>query len=113
MVEEVDNRPPFNTVGPDTFRFEKFDVPNVAFVANRFVDEAVVAKNDVEVALVNVAEVEKLAKESLDFLAALAMPTIFKYLFPPVFLAVWQWLLTYKNMWGELTGRLRSKFETV
>ena len=40
-------------------------------------------------------QVQESAKNSLDFLAGLAMPTIFKYLFPPVFLAVWQWLLTY------------------
>ena len=42
-------------------------------------------------------EVQESARNSLDFLAALAMPTIFKYLFPPVFLAVWQWLLTYAH----------------
>jgi len=41
------------------------------------------------------SEVQESAKNSLDFLAALAMPTVFKYLFPPVFQAVWQWLLTY------------------
>ncbi len=35
------------------------------------------------------------AKESLDFLAALAMPTVFRYLFPPVLKAVWQWLLSF------------------
>lgn len=39
-------------------------------------------------------EVQTLAKENLDFLAALAMPTIFQFGFPPVFQAVWQWLLT-------------------
>lgn len=38
-------------------------------------------------------EVQTLAKENLDFLAALAMPTIFQFGFPPVFQAVWQWLL--------------------
>lgn len=42
-------------------------------------------------------EVEDLAKNSLDFLAALAMPTIFRYLFPPVFEAIWNWLLSYIN----------------
>ena len=39
--------------------------------------------------------VSKLAKESLDFLAALAMPTIFKYFFPPVYISVWAWLCEY------------------
>lgn len=41
------------------------------------------------------AEVEKAAKESLDFLAALSMPLVFRYLFPPVFKAIWIWLLSY------------------
>lgn len=40
-------------------------------------------------------EVQQTARESLDFLAALAMPTIFQYCYPPVFLAVWQWLTDY------------------
>lgn len=35
------------------------------------------------------------ARDSLDFLAALAMPTVFKYLFPAVFLSVWRWLTDY------------------
>lgn len=43
----------------------------------------------------NSDEVHSLAKSSLDFLAALAMPLVFKYLFPTVFKAVWQWLITY------------------
>lgn len=38
-------------------------------------------------------EVQTLAKEEMDFLAALAMPTIFQFGFPPVFKAVWQWML--------------------
>lgn len=42
-----------------------------------------------------VDEVQELAKSSLDFLAALAMPAIFKYLFPETYHAIWQWLLTY------------------
>ena len=40
-------------------------------------------------------QVQELAKSSLDFLAALAMPTVFRYLFPPVFKAIWNWLLSY------------------
>ena len=40
-------------------------------------------------------EVEDLAKNSLDFLAALSMPTVFRYLFPPVFKSIWNWLLSY------------------
>lgn len=45
----------------------------------------------------NTTEVITNAKESLDFLAALAMPLIFKYFFPPVFKAVWQWLRSYAH----------------
>ena len=40
-------------------------------------------------------QVQESAKNSLDFLAALAMPDTFKYLFPPVYKAIWEWLLTY------------------
>lgn len=40
-------------------------------------------------------EVIESAKNSVDFLAALAMPGVYEYLFPPVYLSVWQWLLTY------------------
>lgn len=40
-------------------------------------------------------QVENLARESLDFLAALAMPVVFRYLFPPVFKSIWIWLLSY------------------
>lgn len=40
-------------------------------------------------------QVEALARESLDFLAALAMPIVFRYLFPPVFKSIWNWLLGF------------------
>ena len=40
-------------------------------------------------------QVQESAKNSLDFLAALATPETFKYLFPPVYQSVWQWLLNY------------------
>lgn len=43
----------------------------------------------------NAKEVETLARESLDFLAALAMPTVFRYLYPPLFKAAWNWLLSF------------------
>jgi hypothetical protein len=42
-------------------------------------------------------QVQESAKNSLDFLAALATPDTFKYLFPPVYLAIWEWLLTYAH----------------
>lgn len=40
-------------------------------------------------------EIDNAARESLDFLAALVMPTVFQFLFPPVFQTVWRWLLSY------------------
>ena len=44
---------------------------------------------------VQAQEAQELARQSLDFLAALALPTVFRYLFPPVFKAIWQFLLSY------------------
>lgn len=41
------------------------------------------------------AQVYDLARTSLDFLAALCAPTMVKYLFPPVFISAWNWLLSY------------------
>ena len=40
-------------------------------------------------------EVSTLCKQDLDFLAAMIMPTIFEFGFPPVFKSVWTWLLGY------------------
>ena len=40
-------------------------------------------------------EVQELAKSSLDFLAGMAMPTVFKYFYPPVFISVWFWLCSF------------------
>ncbi len=44
-------------------------------------------------AVFNVDEVFQLAKQSLDFLGALAAPLNFVFCFPPVFISVWIWLL--------------------
>lgn len=38
-------------------------------------------------------QVFDLAKNSLDFLAALALPLVFRFLFPPIFKAIWAWLV--------------------
>lgn len=43
----------------------------------------------------NADEVHSLAKDSLDFLGALAAPTVFQFCFPPVFISVWIWLISY------------------
>lgn len=42
-------------------------------------------------------QIQALARQDLDFLAALIMPTIFTFMYPPVFKAVWTWLLEYAN----------------
>lgn len=39
-------------------------------------------------------EVQELARNDLDFLAALIMPMVFQFCFPPVLKAVWQWLIS-------------------
>lgn len=40
-------------------------------------------------------DVYKLAKQDLNFFASLAMPQIFKYFFPAVFLSIWAWVLNF------------------
>jgi len=44
---------------------------------------------------VEAVEIEQAAKNDLNFLAGLAMPTIFRYFFPPTYLAIWNWLLEH------------------
>lgn len=62
-----------------------------ADVDNTVVDE------DIKEVGVTPQEIHTTAKESLDFLAALIMPLVFRFLFPPVFKSVWQWLRDYAN----------------
>ena len=45
----------------------------------------------------SVKEIQDAAKQSLNFLAALAMPTIFKYLYPDIFLSAWNWLISFAH----------------
>ena len=51
--------------------------------------------DNVEALGASVEEIQALAKQDLDFLAALIMPLVFTYCYPPVFKAVWDWLLSY------------------
>lgn len=53
------------------------------------------AVEQVQEATFQAQQVIDLAKNSLDFLAGLAMPTVYQYHYPPVFIAVWQWLLSF------------------
>lgn len=43
----------------------------------------------------SVSQVEELSRNSLDFLAALVMPSVFRYCFPDTFQSIWTWLLSY------------------
>jgi len=45
----------------------------------------------------DVVQVQANARASLDFLAALAMPDVYKYVFPAIFLGIWQWLGEYAH----------------
>jgi len=49
----------------------------------------------------DVIQVQANARASLDFLAALAMPDVYKYSFPEIFLGIWQWL-------GEYVHKIRD-----
>ena len=44
-----------------------------------------------------VDQVQESAKNSLDFLAALATPETFKYFFPATYISIWQWLLLHAH----------------
>lgn len=57
--------------------------------------DPVVLQETTQEATFQADQVEEMAKNSLDFLAALAMPLVFRYLFPPIFKAIWTWLLSY------------------
>lgn len=53
------------------------------------------APNDVTQVGASTKDIQQLAKADLDFLSALIMPLVFIFAFPPVFKAVWEWLLGY------------------
>jgi hypothetical protein len=38
-------------------------------------------------------QVHDLARNSLDFLAGLALPTVYQYAYPPIFITAWNWLI--------------------
>lgn len=58
-------------------------------------DATLPVANEIQQVGASSQEIQKLAKSDLDFLAALIMPTIFTFCFPPVFKSVWTWLLGY------------------
>jgi hypothetical protein len=58
-------------------------------------DSTLPIANEIQQVGASAQEIQKLAKSDLDFLAALIMPTIFTFCFPPVFKSVWTWMLGY------------------
>lgn len=52
---------------------------------------------------ISAAEVQEAAKNSLDFLAALATPLIFQYCYPPVLLAVWELITSTSHKTRDFT----------
>ena len=75
----------------DRLGFDDIKQSAPQFAAPKHVDPAVPPGE----ANYNASEVEELAKNSLDFLAALAMPLVFRYLFPDLFKSAWNWLISY------------------
>lgn len=59
------------------------------------IDQPVELGPDVCESSFEATQVQLNAKESLDFLAALLMPTVFKYFYPAVFQSVWKWLTAF------------------
>lgn len=60
-----------------------------------FTEEPAPVSAGVQEVSVSSQEVHETARQSLDFLAGLAVPDTFQFSFPPVFLAVWSWLLSF------------------
>lgn len=60
-----------------------------------FAPPTVIEEKKVEEAQFDTQEVSELCQKSLNFLAGVALPTVFKYFFPPVFISIWNWLLSY------------------
>lgn len=80
----------------DDFRPNAIDLPNDTVDARIDPSSTVSIESDeVQQLGASADEIQALAKVDLDFLAALIMPTVFRYCFPPVFKSVWQWLLGY------------------
>lgn len=49
----------------------------------------------IQEAAFNAQQVVDAARTSLDFLAGISIPTVYQYTFPPVFISVWAWLISY------------------
>lgn len=74
--------------------FDVSDLPTAKPIAQA-VSSALDGKTEptVDTYTFSAPQVQELAKSSPDFLAGLAMPDVFKYMLPPMYHAVWEWLV--------------------
>lgn len=73
---------------PEEIRRAKADAEIKSFSTKEF-------ESPVQETSVQTDEAHDAARDSLDFLAAMSAPTVFQFLFPPVFISVWIWLVSY------------------
>lgn len=84
----------FSKDAPDTvLPKEKVNIPDNEYLLKEAASDYV----EIEEVGISTEELNEVAKKDLDFLAALAMPTVFKFCFPYIFKAVWEWLLSFAN----------------
>jgi hypothetical protein len=70
----------------------KYTVDALELSDSQVLEDNLGIEETVKEAHFNAKEVADAAKNSLDFLAGLAMPLVFKYFFPPIFKDIWAWL---------------------
>ena len=78
--------------GAPLARLLELDTPSVPAPASQPAEQEPVK----EVAL-SANEAQEAARLSLDFLAGLALPTVFRYFFPDIFQQMWAWLVSYAH----------------
>lgn len=93
LLESLGGIPTENPELPSTHT-EASVIPKSS-VSFKELDSAVTTEDTIQEIGASPQEIQATAKADLNFLAALAMPLIFQYLFPTVFLSVWSWLLEH------------------
>ena len=81
-------RPPTKQIAPEDLGLHIENISTTITSSDIPIPEAT------QEAVFNTDQVKELAKNSLDFLAALALPSVFKYLFCRTFNMIWAWLIT-------------------
>lgn len=71
------------------------DILDALELTKEELSEPTTVPESIQEAAYNAPEVMANAREDLDFLCALAMPTIYEYAFPPRYVDLWHWLRTY------------------